>query len=107
MMFPNGHIRFIFSEGGGFDSEGYPVAVSERLGVCVPCRFYQRSYNSLARSEGEAVTESGYTILIEYGGCGCRSERLALYDDAGREIGRFSVIGSELLDIVSQEKITV
>lgn len=107
MTIENGYIRYIHASGGGIDSTtGHAIPVSEERGPKIPCQFYARKANALARNNGEAVTEAGWYILTEENSVP-RSERLVLLDRSGREIGAFSVISSEPLEAVCMDRITV
>ncbi len=107
MTIENGHIRYVHSSGGGIDgTTGYAVPVTEERGQAIPCQFYARKANALARDNGEAVTEAGWYILTEENSV-AKSERLALFGRDGSEIGVFSVISSEPLEAVGMDKITV
>ena len=108
MIIQNGYITFLESSGGGLDPvTGHPSAATEKeTGYNIPCQFQAASMNLLAKSNGEAVINANYTILIE-NYVHCPSERLVLKRRDLTEIGRYSVIRIEPLDAVCQIRITV
>ena len=81
MVIGNGYIRVYAESGGGYDSNGNPIAVTAELGEPIPCNWVD---SSDGRSRG-----ANYTIVIDlqsFPPC-----RFKLYDHMLGELGEFNV----------------
>lgn len=106
MIIQNGTIEVQASTGGGLDpTTGYPTPATITWGDPIPCQYIPSKYDSLARTNGEAVTQRGYTILIEP--MTFTASRIRLKDIDGTTIGEFSIISIETLYAVGETKILV
>lgn len=99
MIIKNGYIRGVIVSGGGFNDLGVPVAATETLTDPIACNI---SYSS--DKQGEA-TQTKYrtmqaTIRIEPCDDWKKFDEVIVTDTAGRELGKYVVQSSVLLDYV-------
>lgn len=109
MIIQNGQVEFITEQSGGFDATTlHPAsAINKTYGVLIPCQYSAVTYNALAQSNDEAVTQRSYSILIEQFWESHVTSRLRLSDRNGNNLGEFSIIRVEPLDAVCEIKIIV
>ncbi len=107
MIIENGRIEIGIAQGGGFDSNGYPVAEqNQQWSKPIPCQYFASQYDLQGQTaQGEAVVRSKYTILIEYQTV--RGEVVRLTDEEGKEVGVYPIIQIEPLQAVQETRIFI
>lgn len=102
----NGSVQFKTKAGGGIDpTTGYPIAASAAWSDAVGCRWVKTSENLQAKSSGEPIVQSNYTIYLD--GDNMPSEQVRLTDRNGNVLGEYSVISAEYIDTKGVTKILV
>jgi hypothetical protein len=97
------------------DVNGYPDTDAPAAGwlEAVPCLIVQSNLNYLAKSQNEnAYVDASYTVLIEIDSVEAREAlieggKVKLNSSLQGDLGEFSVIRVELLDVVGVIKIVV
>lgn len=99
----NGTIRFAFSEGGGLDAVGNPVARAEEWGDALPCDVRPVGVDRQAESEsGARLEKATYEVYVDLWDTAALPDepsrvRLSL---GGRDLGVFPVIFVDCLPLV-------
>ena len=105
MIIVNGSIQIKQKTGGGLDSDGNPVRVSESFSDPIPCHLRANKLDNLGRQDGNTFTVAAYEALVE--SADFAGERVRLTGGDGRELGEFSVMSVESLDAVGALKVMV
>lgn len=107
MIIENGHIEIHCKVGAGFDSEHNPIAPSYNV-VSVKCQYEQKN-RVLQQSENGEYISSGYNIFIDIKNLPelKKSGKIKLFSNTIGELGTFDVIGTDVLELVGQIKISV
>jgi len=90
--------------GGGLDADGFPVKPSETWSQPIACRIIQNRKNNIGKQNGNTFVIASYEVLIDPKPF--EAERVKLNCN-GLDLGEFSVLWNEYLDVVCALKIVV
>lgn len=105
-----GYIAFIVNTGGGFDSNGYPIAPTKTPSTYIPCNIETLSHEYKVLVDGQYLN-SAYSIYIDNSKlqgvdfAGVDSVSLQNYEKA--DLGIFQIQLRETLSLVNQTKVIV
>ncbi|MDR1197534.1 MAG: hypothetical protein LBK94_00785 [Prevotellaceae bacterium] len=100
----NGIIYPIIKTGGGIDENGNPAQPSETFGEPIPCRIKTNKRNNLGKVDGNRFVVASYEVLIDIQPFSANKVKL---ERLGNNLGNFSVISTDPLDVVKAIRILV
>ncbi len=103
--FNNGFVEFKISTGGGLDSNGLPIEVSESWGEKVKCHIVINSKNNKGVAKDGKFSIVTYTVFMDLRDF--ETDTIRLSDRDNKVLGEFKVQNVEKLTLVNRLKIEV
>lgn len=99
----NGTVSFLTVTGGGIDSSGNPIAVSETWTEPIPCHIDTVTDNTKGTYEDGKFRQQSYKIFLEI--MPVDSTKVRLTNNEGKHLGDFQIQRIEKLDRVKRIRI--